>query len=614
MGAPSFKERLKALPHQPGVYLFRDASGTVLYVGKAADLNSRVRSYFSTSSNLTNKLRKLVPRVSDFEFFVTDSDQEALILECTLIKKHRPRYNVRLKDDKTYPYLKINTKDDWPRVYITRRVEKDGSRYFGPYASATSVRKTLNLLKHLFPFRSCRKEITGRDYRPCLEYHIHRCAGPCVGEITAEDYRDIIDQVILFLEGKQESVVRKLRDEMLAASGRLDYERAAVLRDQLHAVETVTEHQKISSVERGDQDVIALAQHRDQACVEVFFIRGGRLVERDHFTVQGVRDEEPEQVIAGFLNQFYSSATYVPPLIMLQHLPHDCMVLEGWLSSRKGGGVRLRAPLRGENRKLVDMVAENARQGMEQLAAIRTAEMDVAATLSELQNALNLPRVPRRIECYDVSDISGTSAVGSMVVFEDGQPKKAHYRRFRIKTVEGADDYAKMQEVLKRRFKKAVWGSVNGGEGGKEENSWGIIPDLVLIDGGRGHFNAALDIMEEMEVNFIPLAAIAKENEEIFRPGVAEPIVLPRDSEVLHLLQRIRDEAHRFAISYHRKVRSRRSMGSALDNVPGIGPKRKKALLRKFGSVKAIREAGIDDIAAVVGMTRTLAHKVKEYL
>jgi excinuclease ABC subunit C len=613
MGAPSFKDRLKALPHKPGVYLFRDVSGNVLYVGKAADLNSRVRSYFSAPSNLTNKLMKLVHRVSDFEFFVTDSDQEALILECNLIKKHRPRYNVRLKDDKTYPYLKIDIKNDWPRVYVTRRVERDGSRYFGPYASATSVRKTLNLLKQLFPFRSCRKEITGRDYRPCLEYHIHRCAGPCVGEITPEDYRDIIDQVVMFLEGKQESVVRKLRGNMLAASGRLDYERAAALRDQLRAVEMVTEHQKISSVERGDEDVIALAQRRDQACVEVFFIRGGRLVERDHFVVQGARDEGPDQVMAGFLNQFYSSATYVPPLIMLQHLPDDCMVLEEWLSDRRGSGVRLRAPLRGEKRKLVDMVAQNAKQSLEQMIVARTSETDITAALSDLQSALNLPQVPGRIECYDISDLSGTSAVGSMVVFEDGQPKKSHYRRFRIKTVEGADDYAKMQEVLKRRFKKAVWGKATGGEGGKDE-AWGIIPDLVLIDGGRGHLSAALDIMEETEAIFIPVAAIAKENEEIYRPGMEEPIILPRGSDALHLLQRIRDESHRFAISYHRKVRSRRSMGSALDNVPGVGPKRKRALLRKFGSVKGIWEAGVDDIAAVPGMTRTLAQKVKEYL
>jgi excinuclease ABC subunit C len=614
MGAQSFKERLKALPHKPGVYLFRDASGNVLYVGKAADLNSRVRSYFSASANLTNKLRKLVPRVSDFEFFVTDSDQEALILECNLIKKHRPRYNVRLKDDKTYPYLKINVKNDWPRVYITRRVDQDGSRYFGPYASAVSVKRTLNLLKQLFPFRSCRKEITGIDYRPCLEYHIHRCAGPCVGEITAEDYRNIIDQVIMFLEGKQESVVRQLREDMMAASGRLDYERAAVLRDQLRAVEMVTEHQKISSVDRGDQDVIALAQQREHACVEVFFIRGGRLVERDHFVVQGVRDEVQEQVMAGFLNQFYSSATYVPPLILLQHLPPDSRVLEEWLSSKKGSAVRLRSPLRGANRKLVDMVAENARQGLEQMNVTRTAEIDVDAVLSELQNALDLPRAPRRIECFDISDIGGTSATGSMVVFEDGQPKKSHYRRFRIKTVEGADDYAKMQEVLKRRFKKAIWGEVTVEDRGKDENSCGIIPDLILIDGGRGHLNAALDIMEEMENNFIPIASIAKENEEIFRPGVDEPIILPRDSAALHLLQRVRDEAHRFAISYHRKVRSRRSMGSALDSVPGVGPKRKKALLRKFGSVKAIREAGIDDIAAVPGMTQAMAQKIKEFL
>ncbi len=597
------------MPQKPGVYLFRDTSGNVLYVGKAANLHSRVRSYFGAPDTLSPKLGRMVTRVSDFEFLVTDSDQEALILECNLIKKHRPRYNVRLKDDKTYPYLKINVQDDCARVYVTRRVDKDGSTYFGPFASAGSVRKTLDLLKNLFPFRSCKREIRGVDRRACLEYDIHRCSGPCIGAISKDEYREIINQVVMFLEGRQESVVKELERKMAGASERLEFERAAVLRDQIRAVEMVTERQKITSTERGDQDVIALAQSKDQANVEVFFIRSGRLVERDHFMVQGAQDEEPGQIMTGFLNQFYDSATYIPHVILLQHLPDDILVLERWLESKRGARVNLLVPQRGEKRRLVEMVAENARQGLEQLRVKRLADPETtAAALGELRDALQLPHAPQRVECYDISDIRGTSAVGSMVVFQGGQPMTAHYRRFRIKTVAGADDYAMIREVLRRRFKRA--------EGFKrpDKSGWTIVPDLVLIDGGKGHLSAARDAMRETGVDFIPVASVAKENEEIFRPDIATPIILARTSPALYLVQRIRDEAHRFALGYHRRVRRSEAMASALDNVLGVGPKRKRALLRKFGSVKAIREADIDEIAAVVGMTRSLAQRVREHL
>ncbi len=605
MESRRFEKQLEALPQKPGIYVFRDASGNVLYVGKAANLRNRVRSYFSSSKDLSAKHLKLLSNIGDFEIVVTDSEQEALILECNLIKKHRPRYNVRLKDDKTYPYLKINIKDDWCRVCVTRRVEKDGARYFGPYASAQSVRRTLNVLKQLFPFRSCKRTITGDDRRPCLEYYIHRCCGPCVGDVTQEEYRAVINQVIMFLEGKRDSILRELRLQMASASGRMDYEYAAVLRDQIRSVEMVTEHQKISAADGGDQDVIAFSVNRDQAYVEVFFIREGKLIERDKFIVQGVQDEEPGKIMAGFLNQFYSSVPYVPPFILLQHMPDDFFVIEEWLSGKRGSSVRLHVPFRGEHKKLVDMVAENARQGVDQFMVKQLSDYDKAqASLAALKEALQLPYLPKRIECYDISNIQGTSAVGSMAVFSDGQPEKSHYRRFRIKTVEGTDDYAMMQEVLRRRFKRM----------NQVEGFWGVVPDLVLIDGGRGHLNAASDVMSDMEVNYIPVAGIAKENEEIFISGIEEPIVLPRDSEALHLVQRIRDEAHRFALGYHRKVRSRESIRSALDDVTGIGPKRKKALLRKFGSVKAIHEASIDDIAAVTGMTRALAQKLKENL
>jgi len=488
-------------------------------------------------------------------------------------------------------------------------VDKDGSRYFGPFASASSVRKTLDLLKKLFPFRSCKRAIRGIDRRPCLEYDIHRCAGPCIGAISKDEYREIINQVVMFLEGRQESVVKELERKMAGASERLEFERAAVLRDQIRAVEMVTERQKISSTKRGDQDVIALAQSKDQANVEVFFIRGGRLIERDHFMVQGAQDEEPGQIMTGFLNQFYDSATYIPHVILLQHLPDDIRVLERWLESKRGARVKLLVPQRGEKRRLVELVAENARQGLEQLRVKRLADPETtAAALGELRDALHLPHAPQRVECYDISDIRGTSAVGSMVVFQGGQPTKAHYRRFRIKTVAGTDDYAMIREVLRRRFKRA--------EGFKrpDKSGWTIVPDLVLIDGGKGHLSAARDAMRETGVDFIPVASIAKENEELFRPDIAAPIILARTSPALYLVQRIRDEAHRFALGYHRRVRRSEAMASALDNVPGVGPKRKGALLRKFGSVKAIREADIDEIAAVMGMTRSLAQRVKEHL
>jgi excinuclease ABC subunit C len=599
------QKQLDALPQQSGVYLFKDRSGSVVYVGKATNLRSRVRSYFGMREGLSQKQFRMLSHIDNFEFIVTDSESEALILECNLIKKYRPRYNVRLKDDKTYPYLKINIHDDWPRIYVTRHLEKDGSRYFGPYASAQSIRRTLNVLKQLFPFRSCKRVITGKDRRPCLEYYIHRCCGPCVGDVSEEEYRTIINQVIMFLEGKRDGVLRELRLEMASAAGCMDYERAAVLRDQIRSVEMVTEHQKVSAAEGDDQDVIAFAKDHDQAYVEVFFIREGKLVERDNFIVQGVQDEDSGKIMASFLNQFYSSASYIPPLILLQYQPDDFFILEEWLSSRRGAKVRMYVPFRGEKKKLVDMVVENAVLGIGQVIVKHLSDADKAeSALAALKDALHLPSTPRRIECYDISDIQGKAAVGSMVVFEDGQSKKAHYRRFRIKTVEGIDDYAMMQEVLRRRFSKVA----------QEEGAWGLVPDLVMIDGGRGHLNAALDEMDDLEVNYIPVASIAKENEEIFLSGMEEPVILSRDSEALHLVQRVRDEAHRFAIGYHKKVRTKESMKSALDSVSGIGPKRKKALLRKFGSVKGIREADVDDIVAVPGMTRSLAERLKENL
>lgn len=601
------KEQLRHLPASPGVYLMRDAGGTILYVGKASSLRNRVRSYFSHVEKLSPKLEKLVAQVNEIEFFVVGSEQDALVLELNLIKRHRPRYNVRLKDDKTYPYLKIDVNSDWPRVYVTRRVEQDGSRYFGPFASAWSIRQTVKMLKGIFPFRSCSKPITGTDARPCLEYHIKNCAAPCTGAVTRTEYAGVIKQVIMFLEGRQEKVVRELKDKMQRAAEALDFEKAATVRDQIQAVESVLETQRNITAVKGEQDAIAFAQDRNETCVQVFLVRGGKLVGRESFTLQGTQYEDAEEVMTSFIKQFYDSSAYIPPLLLLQHPVQDKAIIEDWLQRKRGSRVRITVPQRGSRKQLVDIVAENARQGLEQLRIKQLATSEAAsAALDEIENALRLPRSPLRIEGYDISNVQGKAAVGSMVVFEKGKPKPAGYRRFRIATVSGANDYAMLQEVLKRRFKRVS--SKDGGD------AWSVLPDLILIDGGKGQLNAALEAMKEAGADSIPTAGLAKENEEIFIPRQAQPIVLPHSSPGLQLLQRVRDESHRFAIGYHKKVHKRESFASALDNIPGIGQKRKRALLRQFGSVKAIRNASVEELAAVKGMSKGTALKIKDIL
>ena len=604
-------EQLRQLPTSPGVYLMRDAEGNILYVGKAANLHHRIRSYFGTRQELSPKLQRLVSRVNDLDFFVTTSEQEALILELNLIKRHRPRYNVRLKDDKTFPYLKIDLNEDWPRVHITRRLEENGGRYFGPFASAKSVRQTLKMIKGIFPFRSCSKTITGSDLRPCLDYHIRHCLGPCIGSVSRQEYAEVIKQAILFLEGKQEIVVQELESKMRQAAEALDFEKAALLRDQIQAVNKVIEGQRIATTVSGEQDVIAFAQDKDQAYVQVFFIRSGKLIGRESFVLQGTFSEEPAQIMTSFIKQFYDSTPYIPPILLLQHPVEDKIVIETWLQSKKGARVHIQVPYRGNKKQLVKIVAENAEQGLQQLKIKQLAAPTALATaLAEIKRELHLPCLPWRIECYDISNIQGMAAVGSMVVFDKGKPKPSHYRRFRIKTVPGADDYAMLHEVLKRRFKRSSIKS----SGASAPDTWTILPDLVLIDGGKGQLNAALSAMREMGTGSIPVASLAKENEEIFIPQEKEPVILPGNSSGLQLLQRLRDEAHRFALGYHQKIHKKETFASALDTIPGIGPNRKRALLKQFGSVQAIQEASIEDLATTSGMSRSLAKRIKEYL
>ena len=617
MTAATFADQLKALPNKPGVYLMKNAAGDVIYVGKAANLKNRVRSYFGAPGSLEEKTRRLVQQIADFEFIVTSSEQEALILEATLVKQYQPHFNIRLKDDKHYPYLKVDLTDPWPRVYITRRVEDDGARYFGPYASSSSVRTTLDLVNKLFPWRSCTKTITGTDPRPCLDYYIKRCIAPCTSYCTKEEYDAVIQQVILFLEGRTDEVIADLAAKMEDAAESFDYERAAMYRDQIEAVNRVTERQQMATTRPVDMDVFGLARADDEACVQVFFVRGTKVVGRDHFMLQGVKEESDAQVLASFLEQFYGAAVYIPKDILLPVRATETALITLWLSGRRSKQVHITVPQKGERRKLVELANENARQSLEMMRVKWLADAGkTRAALEELQEELGLPAIPRRIECFDNSNIQGSSPVASMAVFVDGHPRPQDYRRFKIKTVQGANDIASMGEVLRRRFKRAREHAEAAAraDGTDRDRQWADLPYLVVVDGGRPQLAAALDAMRDTGAGHIPVIALAKENEEIFIKDVSEPILLPRTSQALYLLQRVRDEAHRFAITFHRQVRGKSAIQSRLDDIPGIGPARKKALLRKFGSVRAIREAPMEEIAATVGMTRSLAEAVKRGL
>ena len=611
-----FDHRVLVTPERPGVYLMKNAGGAVIYVGKAAVLRNRLRSYFGAPAGLDRKTRRMVSELADFEYIVTDTEAEALILENILIKRHRPHFNIRLKDDKTYPYLKVDLADDFPRVYITRGVHKDGARYFGPFASAGSVRQSMDLVKKLFPYRSCTKKITGTDPRPCLEYYIHRCVGPCAGLADRDEYAEVVKQVILFLEGNTEQVTGQLRGKMEEAAGQLEFERAAALRDQVAAITRFEEERtvKVDSGRQTDLDAIAVSVAASETWVEVFFVRRGKLIGRDHFFMDGPQDDTPSAIIAQFVQQFYATALEVPPTILVQHEPpeEDAPLLLGFLRQKRGGAVRIVRPQRGENRKLLQVVADNATEGLAQHRAKWLNRSDaIQGALAELEEELSLPALPRRMECYDISHTQGSNLVGSMVVFDDGKPFTRDYRRFKIKAVEGVDDYASMKEMLTRRFKRLSQAMNNPDPDGKVD-TWGVMPDLVIIDGGKGHLSAAREVMLHLGLEQIPLCSLAKENEELFVPHTPEPIILPRNSQGLYLMQRIRDEAHRFAVSFHRNLRSKSSLKSSIDMVTGIGPKRKRMLLRKFGSLQGIKDASVDEIAAVPGLTRSLAVRLKQ--
>ena len=619
------RERMATVPLLPGCYLFRDGKGTVLYVGKAKLLRNRVRSYFGRQDRMPWKTRSMVEKAVTVEYIITDTEIEALVLESNLIKHHRPRYNVVLRDDKSFLYLKVTLNEVYPRVMTTRRILDDGAQYYGPYTSAYSLRDTMNLLNRMFPYRSCALNMEKEYDRPCLDFHIKRCAGPCIRAVSQEEYAGIIQQVMRFLEGRPGDVIQNIRVEMREASDALEFERAAVMRDRIRAVERVLERQKITNIRQGDIDVIGFAREQDEACVQVFSIRGGHLLGRENFILEHAADEEDRDVIRDFLQQFYGRSMQIPQAIFLPVGIRGAELLRMWLRERRGGSVTLSVPKIGEKRRLVELAGNNARQGLQDHRLRHLdSQQRAQVALTELADVLDLDSAPVRIECYDISNIQGAYTVGAMAVFVSGLPSTGDYRRFRIKSVDGPNDFASLQEMLMRRLKRlseqraeTETGEHKDSDGQAESDaldSWGVKPDLLVIDGGKGQLNAVLEVLANLALHDIPILGLAKQREEIFLPGESNPITLAERSEARKLLQRIRDEAHRFAITYHRTIRSKHSFGSLLDKIPGIGTKRKVALLKHFGSVDAIREAPVEVLASAPKMNRSVAQKIKEHL
>ena len=625
--------QVASFPESPGVYLFKDGRGRVLYVGKADVLRDRIRSYFGPSLEVRHI--RLVERTERLDYVVTGSISEAFLLEANLIKQHRPRYNIRLKDDKSYPYVKVTLGEDFPRILRTRQLGDRKARYFGPYANAKSVDDTLDLLQKLFPYRTCKLTIVagedgaGRTVppsalpggRPCLLYHLKRCTAPCVGKVASTEYRAAIDRSVLFLEGRYAPLVRDLRGEMAKASDTLEFERAGDLRDRLRAIERTVERQEVHAYEGDDLDVFGVALEQGDAAVQIFRVRDGTVVSRDHFFLEGSEGATVGEVLGSFLRQYYAAATTVPPEVVTVESMSDADAFGVFAEERRGGRVRLLVPQRGKKRHLVELATRNAEDALRQervrwLADRGKTQEALVQLYTALSGHLDIEGPPKRIECYDVSHVQGTDVVSSMVVFEDGRPAKQQYRRFRAKITDHNDDFANMRDTIRRRFARAAKE--------KDGDAWPT-PDLIVIDGGKGQLNAARAALSDLGQLQIPVIALAKEKrvaegdgemrvkpEEVFVPERADPIPLAPGSPAYHLLQRVRDEAHRFAVTYHQKLRAKRAVRSVLDEVEGVGPARKRALLRTFGSVKGIREASADDLAAVAGVGKTLAEKIKQ--
>jgi len=619
----SIPEHLEAtvrnLPALPGCYLFYDRRGEVIYVGKAVNLRSRVRSYFSPNTWVAApKTARLVKEIARIEVVVRGNELEALIQEAELIKTHRPRYNIRLKDDKRYPYLKVTWQDDFPTVMVTRRIERDGARYYGPYSSAKAVYATRDALRKMFPFLSCDRVITGHDTRACLYYDIKLCSGPCIGAINRDEYRANIQRLCDFLEGKSDQVIADVRARMEAAARALQFERAAEYRDQLRALEHVAEKQRVISSTGGDQDVIAFARDEGETCVQVLFIRGGKLLGQEYFVLDGAEGEDDQAVLDAFLKRFYDEAAYVPPEVLLPAQVEEAHIIERWLRQKRGTAVQIRPPQGEADSSLIALARQNAQEQLAILKAQwREDTLRQEAVLRELQEALDLPRSPTRIECYDVSNTQGTAIVGSMVVFVHGVPKKSDYRRFNIQGIAGPNDFESLRQMLRRRFQRWRDAQARDDErptpGKRQDPSWAILPDLVLIDGGKGQLSVAVEVLRAFDLaHIVPVAALAKQKEEIFLPDREASMLLPRDSQAFYLVQRIRDEAHRFGLAGHRRQRTQIGLASQLDALPGVGPARRRKLLAAFGSLEGIRAADVEALSKVV--PRKVAEAIKNEL
>lgn len=628
---------LITMPSKPGCYIYRNSEGTIIYVGKAISLKNRVRSYFHSDLSHDAKTRRLVSEIVDIEWIVVGSELEALILEMNLIKKHRPKYNIRLKDDKRYPYIKIHWNEPYPKVTVTRQMVEDGSRYFGPYTSAWAVYQTLDALRRIFPYLTCDREITGLDKRACLYFDIKLCIAPCIGAADQAGYRQMISDLMNFLSGHSEEIVARLETEMQKASEEMRFEKAAALRDQLKAVGSVIERQKIIfATDYKDSDVLAMARTDGEACVQIFFIRGGKLIGREYFILEGTEDTADQEVMAEFVKQFYTEAANIPEQVMLPQEIEEAKIIGQWLRSRRGGNkVELVVPKEGQPHELVQMAAENASETLQALRAQWQADAHKQEqALGELQSALKLSAPPNRIECYDVSHTQGVATVGAMVVFQQGVPARNLYRKFNIDStsIGAPDDFASMEEMLTRRFRRWRASTLRHGEqksnrqdgaslsedqtpGSKKDASFSFLPDLIIIDGGKGQLGRVVKVLEQFDLfHKIPVVGLAKQDEEIFFPYNSQPLLLLRHSQGLYLVQRIRDETHRYGITAHRARRSKQGLASQLDSIPDIGPARRKALLKHFGSMDKIREANLEELAAVKGMNTSAAESIKAHL
>jgi len=604
------ESKLSGLPASPGVYLMKGAGGEVLYVGKAASLRSRVRSYFQSPDGMAARTQALVAEIVDFDVIRTETEVEAFLVEDSLIKKHQPRFNVRLRDDKRYPYLKI-TDEPFPRVIVVRRRKPDGARYFGPYTNVKSMRSMLKLAQKLFPIRTCTLDLPlAAPRRPCLNYHIGRCSAPCADLVSREEYVDAVDGAAMLFEGRVTGLVRRMTKEMKTAADGRAYERAAGLRDRITALTRSLERQSVSLSDFVDRDVVGLAVEDDRACAQVFLVRGGRVSGRETFHLRGPVDPTEPETLSAFLAQYYAKATFVPKEVLLPLPIDDADGLADWLSSLRGNRVAVRTPQRGEKRRLVELASQNAGfalNGSKKEDAIRK---EATGALLELVDALSLSAFPQRIEAFDISNTSGEQATGSMVVFENGRPRRDAYRRFKVHISGKPDDYAMMAEVLRRRFRR---GLAELNDPTVTQGKFSDLPDLLLIDGGKGQLNVGTSVLKDLNIEGIEAIGLAKRQEEIFLPGEPEPLVLPERSDALLLLRQIRDEAHRFAISYHRKLRTKRSLASVLDEIAGVGPKRKSLLMKRFGSIRALSKASVDDVAAA-GIPAELARRILDRL